>query len=213
MEFGCIKYYVKATVDIPYSFDYVDEITLPVEVPVDFNDIQDELQLKPITFSNEKTVCCLCCTGGEISMNLQLEKNGFILGEIAKVQIEVKNMSRVNIEQIMLTLTRIWDYKSEGRKERIKEIMATETETGTDAHTQRTYLIQFKIPQEISIHNLVKCILIKETFRLRAEVLLPLTHRDLVVDAIVKLGHIPLKHSTHKDNLLLSSSLEEPSKD
>ncbi|CAH1275988.1 unnamed protein product [Diabrotica balteata] len=201
-EYGFVRYFIKATVNIPYASDYIDEVAIPVTAIIDLNNIKEELQTKPISFQNEKTVCCLCCAGGEISMTLRLEKDAFILGEEAKIILDVSNMSRISIEEINLTLIRIMDFKTQGiRYEKTKEVLITETELGVGAHGQKTLFITFKIPQSIVIQNLVKCNLIKESFRLRVEAGLPLLHRNLVIDTFIKLGHVALNATTNLDEI------------
>uniref|UniRef100_A0A6P7H3H6 Uncharacterized protein LOC114346544 n=1 Tax=Diabrotica virgifera virgifera TaxID=50390 RepID=A0A6P7H3H6_DIAVI len=101
-------------------------------------------------------------------MTLRLEKDAFIIGEEAKIIVDVSNMSRISIEEISLTLTRIMEFKTQGiRYEKTKEVLVTETELGVGAHGQKTLFITLKIPQSIVIQNLVKCNLIQESFRLR----------------------------------------------
>ncbi|KAG5281528.1 hypothetical protein AALO_G00073270 [Alosa alosa] len=47
----------------------------------------------PLTGSNAKTLCCLWCTSGPVSINAQVERKGFSPGETVKIIAEIGNAS------------------------------------------------------------------------------------------------------------------------
>ncbi|XP_062399897.1 arrestin domain-containing protein 3-like isoform X2 [Sardina pilchardus] len=47
----------------------------------------------PLTGSNSKTLCCLWCTSGPVSLNAQVERKGFSPGETVKIIAEIGNAS------------------------------------------------------------------------------------------------------------------------
>ncbi|XP_072381137.1 arrestin domain-containing protein 4-like isoform X1 [Diabrotica undecimpunctata] len=205
-EWGSITYTLKAVVDMPLAFNYKDKFTLTVTVPIDFNKIRRELQLMPIVHQNEKIVCCWCCASEPITINLFLEKDAFVLGEMAKVNVEITNWSNTNVEEFILTLNRVTMYHCElegARHTKEQELIGFQNATGVGAHGKRTYTVNFQIPTTISVYNLTPCQLIKQIFILRAEAVLPICHQNLTVDAEIKLGHIGLhdNNSTQETNL------------
>ncbi|XP_062399226.1 arrestin domain-containing protein 3-like [Sardina pilchardus] len=58
--------------------------------PVDCN---NPALLVPISADNSKTVCCLWCASGPITMNVRLERKGFVPGEILRISAEFGNGS------------------------------------------------------------------------------------------------------------------------
>ncbi|XP_056630436.1 arrestin domain-containing protein 3-like [Diorhabda carinulata] len=195
-EFGSISYSIKAVVDIPFSFDYKDKLTFVVTALTDFNKIRQNIRLTPITYQNEKNLCCWCCASEPITINLSLKKNAFVLGELAKVTVEVTNLSNKNVEELVLTLIRLTYYQSEADGmiyTKTQELLGFQTATGVGAHGQRTYLLNFQMPHSILLYNLASCQLIRQFFTLRAEAVLPIWHKSLTVETDIKLGHIPLR--------------------
>ncbi|CAH1111895.1 unnamed protein product [Psylliodes chrysocephalus] len=194
-EFGSIYYYLKATIDMALAFNYKDKITLRVTVPVDFNLIRHRLQLSPVIYQNEKTLCCWCCTSEPITLSLFVEKEAFTLGEIANVIVEIINMSNTNVEEFNLSLIRITEYLAEkdgGKHIKVKERLTNETVSGVGAHGQRTYRIDFLIPQTVPVYNFTSCCLIKQYFIIAAEATLPALHQNFSAYSTIELGHIPL---------------------
>ncbi|KAJ8414927.1 hypothetical protein AAFF_G00024500 [Aldrovandia affinis] len=45
----------------------------------------------PMTASNNKELCCLCCTSGPISMSVRLERRGYVPGEMIQIIAEFEN--------------------------------------------------------------------------------------------------------------------------
>ncbi|CAH1184557.1 unnamed protein product [Phyllotreta striolata] len=194
-KYGSIYYYIKATVDVPLMFNYKDKICLRVMVPVNFNSMREELQLTPVVYENEKTLCCWCCASEPITLSLFVEKEAFTLGEIANILVEIVNMSNTNVEEFELSLVRVTEYLSEKNGTNhvtIKERVAVEKATGVGAHGRRIYRIDFQIPQTIDLYNFANCYLIKQQFMLMAEAALPGVHQNFSVFASIMLGHIPL---------------------
>ncbi|XP_072381139.1 uncharacterized protein [Diabrotica undecimpunctata] len=134
------------------------------------------------------------------------KKDAFVLGEMAKVNVEITNWSNTNVEEFILTLNRVTMYHCElegARHTKEQELIGFQNATGVGAHGKRTYTVNFQIPTTISVYNLTPCQLIKQIFILRAEAVLPICHQNLTVDAEIKLGHIGLhdNNSTQETNL------------
>ncbi|KAG5841066.1 hypothetical protein ANANG_G00195630 [Anguilla anguilla] len=49
--------------------------------------------LAPLSASNDKELCCLCCTSGPISMNCRLDRKGYVQGEMIQIIAEFENAS------------------------------------------------------------------------------------------------------------------------
>ncbi|CAG9861415.1 unnamed protein product [Phyllotreta striolata] len=195
---GWVFYYVKAIVDRPLMIDYKHKITLEMSSPLDFNMMREKLQLTPVVYEKDKTLCCCCCASEPITMSLHLEKEAFVVGETARIVVEIVNMSNTNVEELEVSLTRIIECFSEKkgmRSEKVKDVLGVERGSGIGAHGRGTYRINFLIPPTIEVHNFDNCQLIKEQFRFTAEAMLPDIHRNFSTYAVVTLGHIPLTNA------------------
>ncbi|KAG9328884.1 hypothetical protein JZ751_010038, partial [Albula glossodonta] len=49
--------------------------------------------LVPLAASNSKTLCCLCCASGPISLMARLERKGYVPGEMIAISAEFENTS------------------------------------------------------------------------------------------------------------------------
>lgn len=58
----------------------------------------------PVSLSDDKTLCCCCCTSDPITMDVHLEKEAFVVGEVANVKVHITNMSNDSIESVNLIL-------------------------------------------------------------------------------------------------------------
>lgn len=54
--------------------------------------------------------------------------------------------------------------KDGGKHIKVKERLTNETVSGVGAHGQRTYRIDFLIPQTVPVYNFTSCCLIKQYF-------------------------------------------------
>ncbi|CAG9861417.1 unnamed protein product [Phyllotreta striolata] len=196
---GWIYYYVKATVNRPYMIDYEHKVTLTVSSPrVDFNHIRENLQLSPVVYESEKRLCCCCCASEPITLSLSLEKEAFVLGEVAKIVVKIMNMSETSVQELELSLTKHLEFFNKENSElttEVKDLIAVEKASGVGPHGSRIYRINFLIPPTINITNLNNSTLIKRQFVLMAKAVLPSFHENFSVCTAIVLGHIPILSS------------------
>lgn len=168
-RFGGIVYNVAVKVDRPYKFDYTDTMRIEVTSPVNLNLMKDELQLGPTAYSVDKTICCWCCKSDPMTMEVHLEKEAFLVGEVVNVRVDVTNMSNKNIERMLVKLgTEIKSmvtHPSHASKSDY-ELLATSNDSGVGAHGQRTYHFTLEIPESAQVHNFNLCQLFSETTKL-----------------------------------------------
>ncbi|XP_050501285.1 arrestin domain-containing protein 3-like [Diabrotica virgifera virgifera] len=194
-SYGYIRYYLKATVDRSFAFDYEDELSLHVVSPIDFNEIIQELQLNPVSYQDEKTICCCCCASGPITMDVVLEKEAFVVGEVAKIKVDITNMSNESTVELTLSLKLTVESKTTSPSKHYKydkEYIQRVTDSGVGAHGQRIYKINFPIPRSAVVPNFINCTLFKQWSVLKVTAVVPGCHTNLEVETGIKLGHIPL---------------------
>lgn len=85
----------------------------------------------PVILSNSKTVCCLCCTSGTISLDGHLEKKAFIPGETIRLQANIINGSSRTVVPEAVLMQRQTFY-STGRHSRF---IAPRSVVGTVGHS------------------------------------------------------------------------------
>nr|XP_023014660.1 arrestin domain-containing protein 3-like [Leptinotarsa decemlineata]XP_023014661.1 arrestin domain-containing protein 3-like [Leptinotarsa decemlineata] len=193
---GYIIYYIKANVDIPFAIDYEDEKMFDVPAPIDFNDIKSQLALAPSSYQDEKTVCCCCCADGPITLDVHLQKEAFVVGENAKIVIDVKNFSNKNIDRILLTLKTVITYTTTSPSRHHKyfsEVLASTSAGGVGAHGQSMLELAFEIPTSATVFNFNRCTLFQQSFTLEVKAELPGLHLNMNIKIGLVIGHIPIR--------------------
>ncbi|KAJ8967573.1 hypothetical protein NQ314_002772 [Rhamnusium bicolor] len=208
-KYGWIKFTIKATVDRPFKSDYEDVKEFVVVSPIDFNEMKDELTLRPVAYSDDKTLCCCCCASGPITMNVHLEKEAYIQGETANVRVEITNMSNENVERVevkmgMTVESRVTSPSSESKCD--YELLATDNDTGVGAHGDRTYDFQLEIPKFTVVPNFNLCTLFKQWTILKVKAVLPSCHEDMDISTTIVMGHIPIGGQVQFQNMSLQQS-------
>lgn len=61
--------------------------------------------LRPLSISNEKTVCCLCCTSGPVTMTVKTDRSAYCSGESICINVDYENHSKRRIDGVYATLT------------------------------------------------------------------------------------------------------------
>ena len=75
-------------VDIPWGMDNEGQLEIFVNKINDLNDDIDTLETADA--QQTKNVGCLCFASGPISLNVSLNKNGFVCGETMKINAKVR---------------------------------------------------------------------------------------------------------------------------
>ena len=84
---GTIKYLAKAMVDVPWGIDNSGQLELHVNKIHDLN--EDITTLERADAQQTKTVGFMCFASGPISLNVTLNKSGFVCGEVVKINAKV----------------------------------------------------------------------------------------------------------------------------
>jgi hypothetical protein len=71
-KYGSITYTADAKLDIPWAFDKHVEVAFTVINNLNLNSLPD--LRSPKTATAKKEICCFCCKGGKINIELCLQK-------------------------------------------------------------------------------------------------------------------------------------------
>ena len=91
---GYIRYSLIATIQRSWKFNHTTTRALTVNEIVDINTGQ---LTSPLSSSNEKMICCLCCASRPISLSVKTDRGGYCPGESIALTMEVENHSNRRI--------------------------------------------------------------------------------------------------------------------
>lgn len=87
---GSVRYWLKAEMDKPWSFNHKTKKAFTVISPIDIN--KPEYQM-PVENNMEKILCCWLCTSGPISVSARTDRRGYCPGESIAISAEFENHS------------------------------------------------------------------------------------------------------------------------
>ena len=97
---GSIRYWLTASISQP-TRTTTTEREFTVYETVDINVPQ---LIVPLSTSKEKTVCCLWCASGPISLLVTTDRGGYCTGESIAISIKAKNYSRNRVAAVQASL-------------------------------------------------------------------------------------------------------------
>ncbi|KAJ8305449.1 hypothetical protein KUTeg_015994 [Tegillarca granosa] len=94
-KIGTIRYYIRMTMDIPYSSSPQGIKYFTVIGP--HIDCMDERYMSPCHAKDKRYSCCLCCNKGPVLLSAVLERSAYCCGENVRLKTEVQNGSDENV--------------------------------------------------------------------------------------------------------------------
>ena len=145
----------------------------------------------PLSGSNDKTVCCLWCASGPISLTATIDRGGYCAGESIAISVEAQNHSNIRMSYVRATLKQTIVYKAVyGTKVENKIIRRIEGpgigRRGTSNWNNELLTIPATTP------SITTCRCIKLSYTLTVTVGIPGT-RDLHVDIPITIGNVPFR--------------------
>lgn len=105
--FGHVRYVIEAIVKRSWKFDYTTKILFTVNALVDLN--LQRVYMEPREALKEKSILCLCCKEGPISMKVQLPRTAYVPGEYIKFSVYSSNSSSRPVSSIVVYFIRVND--------------------------------------------------------------------------------------------------------
>lgn len=137
-KYGHVRYFVKATLDLPWAFDLQSEIAVLI-VRNDHVNALIDCNL-PVEVEEMKTFCCWCCKSGPLTLKVNLPKQGYQIGEEIPVSVQVRNQSAKRIDETSIELLKVHRFFSHDPFKKVKE--------------QRESIVEFVVKDETFITNL-----------------------------------------------------------
>ena len=113
---GYIRYALTSRLARPWKFDHIATRAITVNELIDINLPK---MLTPLSSSNEKTVCCLCCASGPISLSVTIDRAGYCPGESIAISTVAENHSSRKITAVRATLKQMVSYYGKFERESI----------------------------------------------------------------------------------------------
>ncbi|XP_044758207.1 arrestin domain-containing protein 1-like [Coccinella septempunctata] len=192
--YGYVRYSLKGIVDIPLAFDPTDRVDLAVISILDISTLPESLRQPCQTRDESMMGCCLVFNSEPVTVEAQINKRVFIVGEIIKINMEVNNTSGDNLEGVEVKLVRSLAAHSEKPRHDIRYInedLIIKTFSGVGAHGQQTYDVNLRIPSDLPVPNLVTCQLLESIYRVEVVGKTSGLNRDInFVLAEISIGHV-----------------------
>ena len=109
---GYIRYSLLSRINRSWKFDHTTTRAITVNETVDINTAQ---LVAPLSSSNEKTLCCLCCASGPLSLSAKTDRGGCCPGESIAISTEAENHSNKRVTSVRATLKQIVISYARGR--------------------------------------------------------------------------------------------------
>lgn len=186
-KYGSIRYWLKAEVEKPWSFNHKTKKAFTVISPIDIN--RNEY-LTAVESSVEKTLCCWCCTSGPISLYARTDRKGYCPGESIAITADFENLSgRTVVPHATLhqTQTFLAGGKSRSRHCKFTTVTGVALQPGRSANWDAQLL---KIPAVSP--SITNCCLIHVEYTVRITLQIPGAY-NLFVDLPIVIGTVPLR--------------------
>ncbi|GJQ78378.1 hypothetical protein Trydic_g22204 [Trypoxylus dichotomus] len=185
---GSIEYTIKAALDIPFGFDDEEETILDISSPVHLSEMA-YLQ-RPDHRKAQKNLCCCCCQSGAITLEMHLEKTGYVYGERIPIKLDLENGSSTKITEVECKLKKIITYHSEFPRHNVKDeemVLCKKQLPGVAKQSAEVYEEMLTVPVDIDI-NFANCRFLEVQYMVQINVGISGCHSDMNVQIPLTLG-------------------------
>jgi len=187
------SYMLRCTVDIPWGIDAEGSLELFVNEIKDLNDSIETLE--SVDNQEQTNLGCACFAQGPLSLNVNMEKTGFVCGEKATINIKVLNNTSKMIKNTWLDVENTVWKKAGGHTETVRNDIFEAVDVGAvEPNGDKTFNYVLIIPQvPISSNNDEKDS-IKNSYKISVKVVADVTFGgDVAVSIPITIGNIPHK--------------------
>lgn len=98
------------TAGISLSVGKIDHVAVKGITVINNIDTNAPNLLRRLLVSNEKTVCCLCCSSGPITMTVMTDRSAYCSGESICISVDYENHSKRRIDGIRANLSQTTEF-------------------------------------------------------------------------------------------------------
>ena len=185
---GYIRYSLFAKIKRSWKFDHTTTRAITVNEIVDINTGQLTV---PLSSSNEKTLCCLCCASGPISLSVKTDRGGYCPGESIAISTEAENHSNRRITCVRATLKQIVVYYARGHSRTSSKIIQRIEGPGIDPNGSSIWSNEL-LPIPATVPSINSCRILNLSYVLIVTLGIPRAI-DLHVTIPVTIGNVPFR--------------------
>ena len=195
-QHGYIRYTLTATILRSWKFNHTTKRGITINETVDIN---TRYLTVPLSSSNEKTFCCLCCASGPITLSVTTDRGGYCPGESIAISAEAENHSNKSVIAIQASLKQIVVYFACGHSHTSSHIIQRIQGPGIEVGGMSTWSNEL-LPIPATVPSIGSCRILKLSYIL--QVTLTLSHSiDLqVILRPVTIGNVPFRGSEFATN-------------
>ncbi|KAF5285218.1 hypothetical protein FQR65_LT13333 [Abscondita terminalis] len=191
-NWGCVQYRVKAVVDRGWKFNSEAVAVFTVVSPLDLNYVPGIRE--PVNISLDKVLCSCCCRNNDVlTFKFSLPSTGYIPGQDVSIGACVENLTNTNVQSVKFKISENTEFVVNRPRTSFKynkEVVAATVSGAVGAHGDKSWTTVLNIPRDRYFPNLVNCSLIRMTYELKAEVVLPMPHTNLSTVVPITIGHV-----------------------
>ena len=185
---GYIRYSLLARISRSWKFDHTTTRAITVNEIVDVNTAQ---LMAPLSSSNEKTLCCLCCASGPLSLSVQTDRGGYCPGESIAISTEGENHSNRGVTSVRATLKKIVVYYAEGNRQESSKLIQRIESPGIEPGASSNWSNEL-LPIPATVPSINSCRILKLSYVLTVTFEIPRAV-DLHVTIPITIGNIPFR--------------------
>nr|CAD7202514.1 unnamed protein product [Timema douglasi] len=191
-SYGYVRYTVRATLDRPWKFNQDAKSVFTVISHTDLN-LLPQLR-SPLTQTKTKSVCCLCCNTGPITMVARIPFTGFVSGQDIPLTIDMENPTRININNVNCVMMQVATFQSQQpyASFRYERRPVAKLDLGPVEHNSSKLLDgTMKIPPSPP-SLLPNCNIIKLQYIIEVKATVAGPHKNMYVNLPITVGTVPL---------------------
>ena len=185
---GYIRYSLLARIRRSWKFDHTTTRAITVNEIVDINTAQ---LTSSLSSSNEKTLCCLCCASGPLTLSAKTDRGGYCPGESIAISTEAENHSNRRVTSVRATLKRIVVYYASGRSYPISKIIQRIEGPGIEPGATSNWSNEL-LPIPATVPSISSCRVLNLSYVLTVTLGIP-GAIDIHVTIPITVGNVPFK--------------------
>lgn len=190
---GSIRYLINVVIDRPWKFDLTYKVAFTVLKQLDLNYENPALKI-PSKMEQIKTFYCGFCKTAPLFLAASIPISGYVAGQYVNVSVEINNESRIDVEDIKISLKKIIFYNSQTPSKKTKEEILTEAEIrcgGVMKRNKGKYDQKLAIPP-VPPSNLNYCRILNVSYEIHVTAKIAGVHQNPVVKLPITIGTVPL---------------------
>lgn len=190
---GSIRYLITVVIDRPWKFDLTYKVAFTVLKQLDLNYENPALKI-PTKMEIVDTFYCGFCKTAPLFLAASIPMSGYVSGQSINVSVEINNESRIDVEDIKITLKKIILYNSQTPRTNTKEEILNEAEIrcGGVQKRNKTKFDQKLVIPAVPPSNLNYCRVLNVSYEIQVQAKISGLHKNPIIKLPITIGTVPL---------------------